>query len=236
MARHEQLADLIENANTTFHGDRLRAGTARVPVSNSSLSHCARATRTFAERPSTFDALEEPGRGVQAHQQAAHAAVLEAASAARHRHAGLCTTSACRSAAPAPTTTSPISPCPLPELAKTLSSAAPASVTALQESVPITAFLRALCPRSRRAPCAPSDRPAPTTTPTATTLRVTPILPDFALGSNNTLTPTTPTQALENLNIGSADPLPGRGHQPAADGSSPFTDGEQPTCDPSETP
>jgi phospholipid/cholesterol/gamma-HCH transport system substrate-binding protein len=123
----------------------------------------------------------------------------------------------------------------LPALAKTLSTASPASVTALQESVPITAFF---------GPYAPDLTGTLRTFGQAGSYyegnghyaRVSPILPDFKLGEKNTLTPTTPAAALEGLKTGQLRRCPGAATQPAADKSSPFTDNELLTCDPLQTP
>ena len=68
-------------------------------------------------------------------------------------------------------------------------------------------------------------------------LRGSVVLPDFKLGENNTLTPaSSPQQALEGLKSGQLRRCPGGATEPAADGSSPFVDGELLSCDPSETP
>ncbi len=66
--------------------------------------------------------------------------------------------------------------------------------------------------------------------------RITPVLPDFTLGANNTLTPTTAQGALAALKAGQLRRCPGGATQPAADGSSPFVDGELLSCDPTQTP
>ncbi|HEY4811773.1 MAG TPA: MlaD family protein [Solirubrobacteraceae bacterium] len=123
----------------------------------------------------------------------------------------------------------------LPALADQLKSTSPASVTALQESVPITAFF---------GPYAPDLAGTLRTFGQATAyydadghyLRANPILPDFKLGENNTLTPASPQAALENLKSGQLRRCPGAATAPAADGSSPFVDGELLSCDPSEVP
>jgi len=62
------------------------------------------------------------------------------------------------------------------------------------------------------------------------------VFPDFKLGEDDTLKPASPTAALEGLLSGQLRRCPGAATQPAADGSSPFTDGELLSCDPSETP
>ncbi len=67
-------------------------------------------------------------------------------------------------------------------------------------------------------------------------VRVNPILPDFKLGSNNTLTPTTPQAALAGLKTGQLRRCPGAATQPAADGSSPFVDDELFTLRPHGAP
>ena len=105
-------------------------------------------------------------------------------------------------------------------------------VTALKESVPITAFFGPYSPdlagtlRTFGQAGAYYDA-------NGHYARVAPVLPDFKLGANNTLTPTAaPQQALEGSQDGQLRRCPGAATQPAADGSSPFTDGELLTCDP----
>jgi len=123
----------------------------------------------------------------------------------------------------------------LPVLAKTLATSSPASVTALKESVPITAFF---------GPYAPDLAGTLRTFGQAGAYydanghyaRVSPILPDFKLGGSNNLTPTTAAAALESLKSGQIRRCPGGATQPAADGSSPFTDNELLNCDPLQTP
>jgi hypothetical protein len=68
-------------------------------------------------------------------------------------------------------------------------------------------------------------------------VRIGAVFPDFKLGENNNLTPAASTQqALEGLQTGQLRRCPGAATQPAADGSSPFTDGELLSCDPTEVP
>ena len=66
--------------------------------------------------------------------------------------------------------------------------------------------------------------------------RVSSTFDDFKLGEKNTLTPVTPQQGLEGLKTGQLRRCPGGATQPAADGSSPFTDEGKLSCDPSEAP
>jgi phospholipid/cholesterol/gamma-HCH transport system substrate-binding protein len=62
------------------------------------------------------------------------------------------------------------------------------------------------------------------------------VFPDFTLGENNTLVPSSSAQAFQSLKSGQLRRCPGAATQPAADKSSPFTDGELLTCDPLQTP
>jgi phospholipid/cholesterol/gamma-HCH transport system substrate-binding protein len=62
------------------------------------------------------------------------------------------------------------------------------------------------------------------------------VLPDFELGAENTLVPTTPAKALAALKTEQLRRCPGGATAPAADGSSPFEDEGLLTCDPAETP
>ena len=63
------------------------------------------------------------------------------------------------------------------------------------------------------------------------------VFPDFKVGEHEALTPASSApQALEGLVSGQLRRCPGAGTQPAADGSSPFVDGELLSCDPSEIP
>src|SRR5262249_7621460 len=123
----------------------------------------------------------------------------------------------------------------LPGLARALSSASPASVTALRESVPITAFFGPYTPdltgllRTFGQTAAYYDA-------NGHYARISPVFPDFKLGANNNLTPASAQQALESLKTGQLRRCPGRATAPAADGSSPFTDNGMLTCNPLETP
>lgn len=123
----------------------------------------------------------------------------------------------------------------IPALAKALESASPHITTALQESVPITAFFGPYTPdfeglfRDFGAGAAYYDA-------NGHYARVTPDFANFKLGENNTLTPVTPQQGLEGIRSRQLRRCPGGATQPAADGSSPFTDNGQLTCDPSQTP
>jgi phospholipid/cholesterol/gamma-HCH transport system substrate-binding protein len=123
----------------------------------------------------------------------------------------------------------------LPELAQVLSTSSPANVTALKESVPLTAPFGPYSPdlvgfvRDFGTVSGYYDA-------NGHYARVAPLFNDFSLGANNTLTPVTPQQGLQGLQTGQLRRCPGAGTQPAADGSSPFTNGGVISCDPSEVP
>ncbi len=123
----------------------------------------------------------------------------------------------------------------LPLLATTLTSAEPHGVQALRESVPITAFFGPYSPeligtlRSFGQTTAYYDA-------NGHYARLSPVAPSFTLGSNDNLTPSSAQQALQGLKTGQLRRCPGAATQPSADGSAPFTDNGQLSCDPSETP
>jgi phospholipid/cholesterol/gamma-HCH transport system substrate-binding protein len=232
-ARQEKLSDLIENANTTFQaiGSRqtqLAQGLRLLPIT------LRQGNRTFAELPATFAALKQlvdvskpttkPLTSLLAHLRpllkTATPAVGNFNLAFNRPGANNDLTDFIRA---------------LPKLAQTLSSSSPANVTASKESVPITAFFGPYSPDlasfARTFGQAASYYDAD-----GHYARLSPVLPDFKVGSNNTLTPTSPESALEDLKTGQLRRCPGAATQPASDGSSPFVDGELLSCDPTETP
>ena len=238
-ARQESLADWVENQNKTFQAigseqSELAHGLKQLPVTLHQANH------TFAELPATFAALSE--------------LVKEA------RPTTKSLTTLLERLRPLLTTATPVvgnfsqafsRPGPdndladlaraLPALAKQLTTAEPVSVTALQESVPITAVFGPYTPdlagtlRTFGAGAGYYDADGHY-------VHVNSVFPSFKLGAsspggeNNTLTPASPSQALEGLQTGQLRRCPGAATQPAADGSSPFVDGELLSCDPTETP
>jgi phospholipid/cholesterol/gamma-HCH transport system substrate-binding protein len=234
-ARQESLADLIENQNKTFQAigsqqHALAEGLHRLPGT------LRQGNKTFAELPATFAALSELVKASRGPATKSLTKLLE-------RLRPLLSTATpvvhnFRQAFSRPGADNDLTDLvrALPALAKRLTTASPVSVTALKESVPITAVF------------------GPYTPDLAGTLRtfgtgagyydadghyvhVTPVLPDFKLGENNTLAPaSSPQQALEGLESGQLRRCPGAATQPASDGSSPFVDGELLSCDPTETP
>jgi phospholipid/cholesterol/gamma-HCH transport system substrate-binding protein len=230
-ARKEALSDLIANANTTFQAigsaqSQFAAGLKELPLT----LHAG--NKAFAELPSTFQALTEL---VEASKPTSKP--LTALFDSLH---GLVTTGtepitnfANAFSRPGPNNDLTDLANVLPSLYKRLVTASPAVVQGEKESVPITAFFGPYAPdlagtlRTFGQSGAYYDG-------NGGYARVSPILPSFSL-SENTLTPTTPQQALANLKTEQLRRCPGAATQPAADGSSPFADSEL-TCDPSEVP
>jgi phospholipid/cholesterol/gamma-HCH transport system substrate-binding protein len=232
-ARKDQLSSLIENANTTFTAigseqTNLAQGLKQLPIT------LRQGNRTFAALPSTFAALKQL---VDASKPTS-----KPLTTLFTRLRPLVTT-----ATPVVTNFSQAFSRPgasndltdfvraLPQLATSLSSATPVNVKSFQESVPITAFFGPYSPdlegtlREFGQTTAYYDA-------NGHYARISPVFPDFALGSSNNLTPATAVQALAPLKSGQLRRCPGGATQPSADGSSPFTGNELLSCDPSETP
>jgi phospholipid/cholesterol/gamma-HCH transport system substrate-binding protein len=232
-AHQESLADLIENQNKTFQAigseqSELAHGLKQLPVT------VHQANVTLGEVPATFATLST--------------FVKES------RPTTKSLTTLLERLRPLLTTATPVvanfsqafsRPGPdndltdlarvLPALAKQLTTASPIGVKSLQESVPITAVFGPYTPdlagtlRTFGAGAGYYDADGHY-------VHVNGVFPDFKLGEHNTLTPTSPQQALEGLQTGQLRRCPGAATQPAADGSSPFVDGELLSCDPTETP
>jgi phospholipid/cholesterol/gamma-HCH transport system substrate-binding protein len=232
-ARQEQLADLTENSNTTFQAigsqqEQLTQGLRQLPIT------LRQGNKTFAGLPATLGALTELVNASRPTTPSlnklfdALKPLVETATTPVHNFK-------LAFSRPGPNNDLTDLVRALPELASVLSSASPSTVRALNESVPITAFF---------GPYAPDLAGTLRTFGQAGAYyegnghyaRVSPILPDFRLGEGNTLTPATPEQARAALKTGQLRRCPGAATQPSADGSSPFTDGELLTCDPSQTP
>jgi phospholipid/cholesterol/gamma-HCH transport system substrate-binding protein len=232
-ARKDQLAGLIENAGKTFqaigtHQQSLAQGLHELPLA------LRQGNRTFADLPSTFAALK---------------ALVDASKPTSAPLTKLFT-----KLTPLVVTATPVvrnfglsfnRPGPsndltdfvraLPGLVRALSTAEPAGVTSLRESVPITAFFGPYSPdlvgtlRQFGQTTAYYDA-------NGHYARISPVFPDFALGAKNNLVPASVQQVLATLKSGQLRRCPGGATQPAADASSPFTDGGRLTCDPSATP
>ncbi|HTZ87328.1 MAG TPA: MlaD family protein [Solirubrobacteraceae bacterium] len=233
-ARKDQLSSLIENANTTFTAigseqQALAQGVKQLPVT------FRQGNKTFAEVPSTFSALKK---------------FIDASKPTVKPLTTLFT-----SLKPLVTTATPVvknfalafsRPGPnndltdfanaLPALVQQLTTSTPAAVQSLQESVPITAFFGPYSPdfegtlREFGQASAYYDADGHYA-------RLNPVFPDFAPGGGkNNLTPSSASAALLALKSGQLRRCPGAATQPAPDGSSPFADNGQLSCDPTQTP
>lgn len=123
----------------------------------------------------------------------------------------------------------------LPGLATELKTASPDNVKALEESLPITALFGPYTP-DLEGLVRDFGQATGYYDASGHYARVQGTFADFALGANNELKPVNPAEALQGLKTGQLRRCPGGGTQPAADGSSPFTDNGQLGCDPTETP
>jgi phospholipid/cholesterol/gamma-HCH transport system substrate-binding protein len=123
----------------------------------------------------------------------------------------------------------------LPQLAAALATAEPVSVASFKESVPITAFWGPYSP-DLEGTLRTFGQSAAYYDANGHYARVSPVFPDFALGSNNTLKPASVQEALANLKTGQLRRCPGAATQPAPDASSPFVDNGVLSCEPTEHP
>ncbi|HST55004.1 MAG TPA: MlaD family protein [Solirubrobacteraceae bacterium] len=123
----------------------------------------------------------------------------------------------------------------LPGLAKALSSGSPHAVDALRQSVPVTAFFGPYSPELQGF-VRDFGQGASYYDANGHYARITPAFDDFTLDSNNNLTPTDPAQGLAGLRTSQLRRCPGSGAASTADGSAPFTDAGQLSCDPTQKP
>ncbi len=232
-ARKEQLSDLVENANTTFTAvgseqQNLAKGLKELPVT------LRQGNETFANLPSTFSTLktlidasrptvkplEQLFTKLEPLLRTATPVVTNFATAFSKPGPGNDLTDFVRA---------------LPKLAAQLETATPANVRSLQESIPITAFFGPYSP-DLEGTLRDFGQTAAYYDANGHYARVSPVFPDFSLGEKDNLTPASVAQALAPLKSGQVRRCPGNATQPAADGSSPFTDSEQLSCDPSDHP
>jgi phospholipid/cholesterol/gamma-HCH transport system substrate-binding protein len=123
----------------------------------------------------------------------------------------------------------------LPGLAQTLTTASPDTVRSNEESLPITALFGPYSP-DLQGLIRDFGQATGYYDANGHYARVAALFPDFELGSNNTLKPANPAQVLAGLKTGQLRRCPGGATQPAADGSSPFSDNGALGCDPTEVP
>ena len=234
-ARSGDLTDLIGNANTTFQAigsrqEQLRRGLKLLPIT------LRQGNRTFAELPSTLSALTKlveasrpTTKPLEKFFPSLRSLVIPATPVVQNFSTAF--------SKPGPSNDLTDWANALPALAKALTTASPSTVTALKESVPITAVFGPYTPdldgTLRTFGQASSYYDA-----NGHYVHINPVFPDFTPGANNNLTPAANAgQAVEEgLKTGQLRRCPGAATQPAADGSSPFADGEALSCDPSETP
>jgi phospholipid/cholesterol/gamma-HCH transport system substrate-binding protein len=232
-ARKDQLSSLVENANTTFTaaGEQqanLARGLKELPIA------LRQGDRTFAELPATFSALKtlvdasKPTVKPLSQLFTKLEPLLKTATP-------VVTNFAVSFNRPGPNNDLTDYVNALPKLASVLATGTPAAVRSLQESIPITAFFGPYSPdlqgtlRNFGQTSAYYDA-------NGHYARINPLFPVFALGANNNLTPAGVSAALAPLKSGQLRRCPGAATQPAADGSSPFADGEKLTCDPTQHP
>jgi phospholipid/cholesterol/gamma-HCH transport system substrate-binding protein len=232
-ARSENVTGFVENANKTFQavGDQqanLTESLQQLPIT------LRQGNKTFAELPPTLDALTalvNVSKPDTKQLPVFFSRLSSLLGTAKPVVGNL--SQAFDQPGPNNDLTDAISA--IPELAQVLSTSSPNNVTALKESVPLTAPFGPYSPdlegfiRDFGTGSAYYDA-------NGHYARVAPLFDDFALGANNTLGPVTPQQGLAGLKTGQLRRCPGAGTQPAADGSSPFTNGGVISCDPSETP
>jgi phospholipid/cholesterol/gamma-HCH transport system substrate-binding protein len=124
----------------------------------------------------------------------------------------------------------------LPAFAHAVETSAPSSVTALRESVPVTAFFGPYSPDLLGA-ARDFGTDAGFYDANGHYARTAFVFDNFKLGANNTLKPTTPQEGIQGAQLHQLRRCPGAGATPSpADGSAPFTDSGLLGCDPSEVP
>ena len=232
-ARKDQLSSLVENANTTFTAvgeqqSNLAKGLKELPIA------LRQGNRTFAELPSTFGALttlvnaSKPTVKPLSRLFTKLEPLLKTATP-------VVTNFANAFSRPGPNNDLTDLVNALPQLARVLETGTPAAVRSLQESVPITAFFGPYAP-DLQGTLRNFGQTAAYYDANGHYARVNPLFPDFTLSAKNNLTPAGISQALAPLKSGQLRRCPGAATQPAADGSAPFTDNEQLSCDPTQHP
>ncbi len=229
---NEQLSSLIGNANTTFQAigseqASLARGLKLLPVTLN------QGNRTFIELPSAFAALTQLVNASKPTSVPLNTLFS--------RLRPLVTTatpvvSNFNLAISRPGANNDITELAqdLPALVRELSASSPASVTALRESVPITAFFGPYTP-DLEGLLRTFGQTSSYYDANGHYVHIGSLIPDFKL-TNSNLAPTSPQQSLEGLKTGQLRRCPGAATQPAADGSSPFVDSGLLSCNPTETP
>ena len=230
--RKEQLTDLIENANTTFHAigsqqEDLAEGLKELPVALRAGNQVfAGIPPTFAKLSTFIEASKPTNKPLNTLFTKLRPLLVTATPVVSNF--------ALAFNRPGPNNDLTDFANTLPKLAKALSTASPATVTTLRESVPITAFLGPYSP-DLNGTLRTFGQAGAYYDANGHYVRISPIFPDFKL-TGNTLTPASLSAALQGILSNQLRRCPGSATQPAADGSSPFTAEGQLTCDPTELP
>jgi phospholipid/cholesterol/gamma-HCH transport system substrate-binding protein len=232
-ARNESLSGLIEHANTTFGAigseqENLARGLRELPRAFRS------GNRAFAGAPATFKSLEELVNASKPTSQPLTALftklrplLVQGTPVVRNFSLSF--------SRPGPNNDLTDYVRALPQLAAALTTAEPVSVQSFKESVPITAFWGPYSP-DLEGTLRAFGQTAAYYDANGHYARVSPVFPDFALGSNNTLKPASVSEALAGLKSGQLHHCPGAATQPASDSSSPFTNNGVLSCNPAEHP
>jgi phospholipid/cholesterol/gamma-HCH transport system substrate-binding protein len=232
-ARKEQLSGLIENANTTFTAvgaeqHNLATGLKQLPIT------LHQGNETFANLPSTFSALKKLVDASKPTVQPLNQ-LFSKLEPLLHTATPVVTNFATAFSRPGPNNDLTDFVRALPVLATQLASATPPAVQADREGIPITAFFGPYSP-DLEGTLRNFGQTAAYYDANGHYARVSPVFPDFALGANDNLTPASGAQALAPWKSGQLRRCPGAATQPAADGSSPFTDSGALSCEPSQHP
>lgn len=231
-ARHQNLTELVSNANTTFSAvgsqqSNLTRALHELPAT------LQEGNRTFQQLPGTLAALRKlvdvskPGtKNLAPFFAGLHGLVTDATPVLREFSQAI--------ERPGPNNDLTEVALALPGLAKTLSTSSPDGVRSLEESLPVTAFF---------GPYAPDFEGLIRTFGQGSSyydssghyVRGGTIFPDFIL-EGNTLKPANPQRVLQGLKTHQLRRCPGAATQPAPDGSSPFTDNGSLGCDPTQVP
>jgi len=232
-AHSENLRSLIGNADTTFQAigsqqEALARGLRLLPVT------FTQGTKTFNELIPTLAALRElvnvskPNtKTLPLFLERLRALLVKGTPVVHNLGLGI--------SRPGPHNDFTEAALQLPQLAKTLETASPATVAAERESIPNTAFFGPYSPdlqglfRNFGQASAYYDA-------NGHYIHVSPVFNSFRLGENNTLTPITPQEGVAGLTTGQLRRCPGAATNPAADGSSPYTAGGLLGCIASEIP
>jgi phospholipid/cholesterol/gamma-HCH transport system substrate-binding protein len=235
LAQHrQQLTSLVGNGDETFKAlaseqSSLQRGVHELPATIDA------GNRAFAKLPATFAALHslinvsKPDTTKLASFFARLAPLIDAAQPVLHNLSVAVSR-------PGPANDLTDAALGLPAFAHAVETSVPSSVTALRESVPVTAFFGPYAPDLAGA-ARDFGTDAGYYDANGHYARTAFVFDNFKLGANNTLKPTTPQEGIQGAQLRQLRRCPGAGATPSpADGSAPFTDSGLLGCDPSEVP